>query len=596
MSDHRESSLLSQLSIDSYQRFFKISVMVYPFAALYLSRWVAAEERFGYLFLRGCIWLVLYGVERKSRNAQPFWLRVIALGYITAALAGNALLISAGGPDILTVLTHCSLILLGVLECAPAWSFFLGAVLLTLWRLISLAAGSSGSLVASGLPFSLGLSMFMAYRRGSSLRNLARLLTQQQLVNARLSHAVSLVDDCNALLRSRVQERETELKAARSSLTRAQADLVQSHQRQVKLQEGWLQAHRLETLERFGTGLSHSFSNAITSIWVGVERLREGQRSATFEAALDDIEEACDRSAEICRRMALTQAIAGTPERPFEVERQLRESLSLLQKSVNNKILLKIEGNFWVSGEPAILDQILWNVVLNACMASPQGEDIVITVARTSAETGVVRIQDRGIGIEPGIMPYIFEPFYTTRGPGQGHGLGLAIVKEGAERLGGHCSLDSQPGQGTTVSIELPVCPDQQREAPVKRMESPETPTHGLKVCLVEDQDTLRKLLVNHLRKHSHQLVVARCAEEVTLADDVQVLITDVTLPGMSGLELAHQWVGLNPGLKVVFMSGYPFEAGSVQLDPSCWVFVPKPFRLSELSEHLARLIEPAQA
>ncbi|MBS2037057.1 response regulator [bacterium] len=591
MTEEKTQALLTRLSTESYQRFFKTSVLVYPLAVLYLSRWVAPGDRPGYLLLRACVWLVLYTVERKSRNLERGWLRLIALGYVMVGLVGNALLLSAGGPNLLTVLIHATLVLLGFLETSPATAFLMGAILTFLWRLISLAAGSPAGLAASGLPFSMGLSLFMVYRRGSSLKNLARLLSQQEQVNARLSQAVSLVEDCNALLKARVQERESELKAAQLSLTQVQADLALSHQEQDRLQEQWLQAHRLETLERFGTGLSHSFSNAITSLWMGVERLRQDAPSLAFLTALDDIEEACDRSAEICRRMVPAGGVQRAAGKPFEVGRRLREGLGLLQKSVSNQILLNMEGDFWISGEPALLDQIVWNLVRNAALASNPQDPILIAATRISAELGEIRVEDRGSGIESGVIPFVFEPFYTTRGPGQGHGLGLAIVKEGVERLGGRCCLDSQAGEGTTVRIELPL-QSQQLEVAVVEAARAVTTTMGYNVCLVEDQETLRKLLSNYLVKQSHQVVVAGSAEEVTRSQDIQVLITDINLPGISGLDLAHQWVTENPSLKVIFVSGYPFEAGAVRLPTEAWVFVPKPFRLAELNEHLGRLME----
>ncbi|MFN8611820.1 MAG: ATP-binding protein [Vulcanimicrobiota bacterium] len=590
MSATREKAILSQLSVESYRRFFNVSVFIYPMAILYLSGWVPLPQRPGYLALRACVWVLLFAVERKSRKVRPVWLRLFTAGFLAVGLIGNALLISSGGPNLLTVLTHAALILLGVLEFAPPSAFFLGSVFLLMWRVISMTVSSQVGLAASGLPFSLGLSLFMVHRRGSALRHLARLLAQQEHVNTRLAQAVSLVDDCNGLLRARVEARNGELEEAQIRLTRVQSELVFSHQEQVKLQAEWLQACRLETLERFGKGLSHSFSNGITSLWMGVERLRIKPCTPDFQAALDDIEQACDRAAEICRRMALNQAISASAEKPLNVGRRLQDSLAWLQKSLNNPIVLQIEGNFWVSGETAVFDQIIWNLVRNASLASRPEEAITITVSCHSAGSGEVRIQDRGTGIDPEIMPYVFEPFYTTRGPGQGHGLGLSIVKEGAQRLGGSCSLESASGQGTTVSLKLPTCGDPPLEAPQPEAEGPRPLKEGLRLCLVEDQETLRKLIANYLRKNSHQLLVASSAEEVIPSQDVEVLITDVTLPGMSGLELAHQWTASHPGLKVIFMSGYPFDAGSVQMDPSSWVFLPKPFRLSQLLEHLDRL------
>ena len=590
MSATREKAILSRLSVDSFQRFFKVSANLYPVAILYLSSWVPPAQRPGYLALRACVWVLLIVVERQSRKVGPGWLRLFTAGFLAVGLIGNALLISSGGPNLLTVLTHAALILLGVLEFAPASAFFLGSVFLLMWRVVSVFVGSHAGLAASGLPFSLGLSLLMVYRRGGSLKHLARLLAQQEKVNARLAQAVSLVDDCNGLLQARVEARNRELEEAQIHLTQVRSELVVSHQQQVKLQAEWLQAYRLETLERFGKGLSHSFSNGITSLWMGVERLRNHPGGPEFQAALDDMEQACDRAAEICSRMTHNQAISPSRERPFSVGRRLQDSLDWLQKSLSNQILLHIQGNFWVSGEPAVFDQIVWNLILNASLASGPQKAIAINVTRHSADNGEVRIQDQGTGIAPNIMPYVFEPFYTTRGPGQGHGLGLSIVKEAVQRLGGSCSLESSLGQGTTVSITLPVCDEPQLEAPQPEKNSPQPLKEGLRLCLVEDQDTLRKLIANYLRKNSHQLVEASSAEEVIPSQDTQVLITDITLPGMSGLELAQRWTAIHPGLKVIFMSGYPFDAGSVQIDPNSWIFLPKPFRLSQLLEHLARL------
>jgi signal transduction histidine kinase len=591
LTESKERSLVEQLTLESYHRFFYMAILIYPWAVLYLSAWVPLDQRTGYLIWRACIWLFLYAMGRRARQFPLRWLRTLTVLYVTLGLLGNAQLLSVGGPNLLTVLAHAAFVLLGFLETEPASAYLMGAALSLLWCLISVAVGSPVGFAASGLPFSLGLSVFMVHRRGSSLRNLANLLSQQERVNARLAQAVSLLGDCNALLKARVEEREAELKAARERLTGVQADLLLSHQEQSQLQEQWLQADRLETLERFGVGLSHSFSNAITCIWLGVAQLRARSSSAAVGAALDDMEEACDRSSQICRRMVLAQGTQVAIDRPFDVHHRLQESLGLLRKSVTNQIFLNNEGTFWVSGEPSLLDQVIWNLVLNAASACQPGDPIEITVRRISPEVGEIRVEDRGKGIEATVMPFVFEPFFTTKGPGQGHGLGLAIVKEGVDRLHGRCSLESKPGEGTTVKVELPIFERQSAETPAARPVSAATQSEGFKICLVEDQDTLRKLLATYLRKQSHDVVVASCAEEPVLSTEVQVLITDVTLPGMSGLQLANLWVAQHPGLKVIFISGFPFEGDSVQLNPGSWVFVPKPFRFSELSEQLTRLM-----
>lgn len=584
-------TLLTRLLREGYQRFFRASAILYPPTILYFTHWVPRDQVAPYLLVRALLGVGVCYLGWTRRALPISAMRSITLLFIASAMIGNIQLVDFGGPNLITVLVHAGHLLFGFLEVETGWSLLMSVLLSLIWHFTARAAGGSGDFASSGLAFSLGIGLYIVVTRGASMRRMLRLSLDQDEVNRQMESALELVDAFNLELEQRVQERRLELGHAKTRLTAAYAELQASHQQQSQLQADWLQARRLEMLGRFASGLSHSFSNTVTSIWLGLHQLETPAEVFSSPTCLADIDTACDKSASICRRLLMSCGSHAVVDRPFEVNRQVQESLSLLRRAVPNPIQFTSESQaIFVLGDPSLLDQILLNLVLNAAGASLPEQTIEVTVEATGGCK--LSVKDYGSGIEPDTLERIFEPFFTTRADGQGHGLGLAIVTGAVERLHGSCTVASKPWEGTEFTVQLPPFAEEEQTQPEVRPAPAMAPPPLVRICLVEDQDALRKLVNNYLVKHSHQVSAFASAEEACLSDSVfDLLVTDISLPGRNGVDLAQQMAEQNPDLRVIFMSGYPFDAESVKIESKRWIFLPKPFRLSEFSQQLTLLL-----
>ena len=261
------------------------------------------------------------------------------------------------------------------------------------------------------------------------------------------------------------------------------------------------------------------------------------------------------------------------------------------------------------------MDQVLVNLVLNARDAMPAGGQLTIETAsveldedRLSAERLTVppglyvmlAVTDTGMGMDDATRARAFEPFFTTKPKGQGTGLGLATVYGIIDQSGGGIALDTAPGRGTAVRIYLPVT-----SATKDRDDQGETPTVIVRggtetLLLVEDNDSVRQVTAEALRRRGYTVYEARNAEEAlewsaTSRAKFDLLVTDVVMPGLSGPNLAARLVRMYPKLKVLYISGYTEDATAVQ--GNFWGGVPllqKPFTPTQLADRVRMALKSA--
>ncbi|HEX6390176.1 MAG TPA: ATP-binding protein, partial [Solirubrobacteraceae bacterium] len=206
--------------------------------------------------------------------------------------------------------------------------------------------------------------------------------------------------------------------------------------------------------------------------------------------------------------------------------------------------------------DPSQLEQVLVNLAVNARDAMPDGGTLSIAVGGVPGGVRIT-VADDGAGMEPEVRDHAFEPFFTTKEAGEGTGLGLATVHGVIVDAGGTVEIESEPGRGTTVTIFLP----ETTEAPVVHEEPASAGPRageGASVLVVEDQDPVRRQACRILQAHGYAVRDAPSADEALAAwEPVDVLVTDVVMPGMSGHQLAEQARARIPDLRVVFMSGH---------------------------------------
>jgi CheY-like chemotaxis protein len=338
------------------------------------------------------------------------------------------------------------------------------------------------------------------------------------------------------------------------------------------------QASKLETMGRLASGVAHDFANILTLISGYTEILLAHNSTGEGREELGEIRRAANRGATLVSQ--LLSFVRNQPSEPqavalnhvvSEVERMLRP---LIGEAIQVQLrLAPVLAK--VLADPVQLDQVLMNLLLNARDAMPNGGTILIATreeeldaqqaAALEMKAGpciTLTITDTGEGIDEDAMLRLFDPFFSTKPRGKGAGLGLSTVREIVRRYGGAVWAASVRGAGATFSVCLPkLC-----EAPEIRETNPaRLPASGGSeaVLVVEDEESVRRLLVQVLRTRGYQVLEA-CDGEAALAlfaergNAIQLVLTDVIMPKMSGTDLARRLLGLRPDLPMVLMSGYP--------------------------------------
>jgi CheY-like chemotaxis protein len=268
------------------------------------------------------------------------------------------------------------------------------------------------------------------------------------------------------------------------------------------------------------------------------------------------------------------------------------------------ELVVNVAPDAWpILFDPALLEQVLLNLALNARYAVAGGGTLTIDVSNLPEDApGTnhvrIRVSDDGVGMTPDTLLRVFEPFFTTKPRGEGSGMGLASTYGMVTGAGGTIEIASQPGQGTTVTVVLPSCEEVREErAPLSGVASTEPGGGGETVLLVEDDDVLREAIRRILSKNGFQVFpCANGTEALHILRNAHtgfdVLLTDVVMPKMHGPELANLIREEQPGIRVLFMSGY--AAGALgptnRLDEGC-VLLKKPFGQEQLLTKLRQVL-----
>jgi two-component system cell cycle sensor histidine kinase/response regulator CckA len=333
-----------------------------------------------------------------------------------------------------------------------------------------------------------------------------------------------------------------------------------SAEERAELEHRLAQAQRLESVGQLAGGVAHDFNNLLSVILTCV-----GFASRELPAdhpVRDDVEEigrAADRAAALTRQLLMFSRREVVKPEVLDVGSLARDLERLLNRTLSERIALRITvgpGLVPVLADRAQLEQVLINLAVNARDAMPEGGTLAIAVAR--AADGVrITVADDGLGMPEEVRDRAFEPFFTTKDPGEGTGLGLATVHGIVTDSGGTVDIESAPGRGTVVTIFLPGC-----QEPMRLAERPAEPGERAatmaRVLVVEDQEPVRRQACRILEAHGYEVIGAGAAEEALEGwQPVDVLVTDIVMPGMTGQQLAQIATERNPDLRVVYMSGH---------------------------------------
>ena len=383
-----------------------------------------------------------------------------------------------------------------------------------------------------------------------------------------------------------------------------------------RLQTQIVQSQKMESIGRLAGGVAHDFNNMLGVILGHAElATRDAEPGSELSAELSGIIRAAHRSADLTRQLLAFARKQTVAPRVIDLNQGVGDVMAMLCRLLGEEIRLiwSPAADLWpVRFDPAQIDQILVNFAANArdaiagigTLTIETSNQVVAPTASDSfdgcdrgrpgmpGEYVVLTVCDDGRGMTPEVLDHLFEPFYTTKELGQGTGLGLATVYGIVRQHGGCIDVSSAPGAGTTFRVYLPRAAGKIAEsiaAPVAGSEH--TPRgRGECVLLVEDEPSLLALDRTMLEELGYRVLAAETpSEALRLAggagEAIDLLLTDVILPEMSGRELAHRLAEARPGLRCVYMSGYTADvlAPNGHLEPGVR-FLAKPFTMGDLA------------
>jgi signal transduction histidine kinase/ActR/RegA family two-component response regulator len=361
------------------------------------------------------------------------------------------------------------------------------------------------------------------------------------------------------------------------------------------------QAQKMEAVGRLAGGVAHDFNNLLTAIAGYSEFLISGLQDDHLRRHAEEIKKASARAAALTGQLLAFSRRQVLQPRVLDLNAVVSDMDMMLRRLIGEDVELVnvLEPELGaVLADPTQLEQVIVNLAVNARDAMPQGGSVTIETANVG-EFVELRMTDTGIGMTEAERAQLFDPFFTTKVGGTG--LGLATVYGVVEQSGGSIEVDSAPGEGSSFRILLPAVEDPALPAAPDHDESPASGSET--VLLVEDELVVRRLVAEILETSGYTVLQAGdgpSALELLRrhADGIDLLITDVVMPGMSGPEVAERVVALRPGTEVLYISGYTDSAIDHHgvLEPGI-AFLQKPFSADELTRKVRTVLdgEPAQ-
>ncbi|MHA1152533.1 MAG: PAS domain S-box protein [Alphaproteobacteria bacterium] len=372
------------------------------------------------------------------------------------------------------------------------------------------------------------------------------------------------------------------------------------------------QAQKMEAVGQLTGGVAHDFNNLLGVIMGNAEIMAD--RVGVTDPQLNAILRATRRGAELTDRLLAFSRRQALAPKSIDLDELILGMTELLARTLGETILItasKTPGLWCAVADPGQLENALINLAINARDAMPGGGKLVVETVnfplrdRSVAETHGVStgdyvsllVADNGHGMTPEVLARAADPFFTTKGVGQGSGLGLSMVEGFARQSGGFMTIESSPGAGAMVKVVLPRA-EKDSERPTSDKKAKEPRARGETILVVEDDPDVRALAVSILKRLSYRVVEAqdgRAALEVLREPEpIDLILTDVVLPGgLSGPEMVTQSRGWRPGVRALFMSGYATDDLNDQdrLDAASEL-LSKPFRRAELAERVRSALD----
>ena len=391
-----------------------------------------------------------------------------------------------------------------------------------------------------------------------------------------------------------------------------------SEEEKRRLQEQLVQSQKMEAVGQLAGGIAHDFNNLLTAI-TGYSELLLGELNPEDlrRSHAEEIRKAGERAASLTQQLLAFSRRQVLEPKILDVNTVVSDIERMLRRLIGEHIELKTrkEADIWkVRADPGQIEQAILNLVINARDAMPRGGVLAIetanakldeTFALSHAPTQpgdyvLVAVSDTGVGITDDVKVRLFEPFFTTKERGKGTGLGLSTTYGIIKQSGGYLWCETEVGSGTTFRVFLPRV-DEPVTHPEPRPTPPPIHPGDETVLLVEDEPEVRSLVQRILKTQGYTVVTAANPDEALAVarefkGTIQVMVTDVVMPGMSGLQLAERLMPTRPNMRVLFVSGYTHDAIGHQgvLDPGT-AFLQKPFTPNALARKVREVLEGAR-
>ncbi|HMA54928.1 MAG TPA: ATP-binding protein, partial [Acidobacteriota bacterium] len=366
------------------------------------------------------------------------------------------------------------------------------------------------------------------------------------------------------------------------------------------------QAQKMEAVGRLAGGVAHDFNNVLTVILGYLELLQPNLSAKDARLAqLDEIRKAAERAAGLTRQLLAFSRKQVLQPTVLDLNAVVKDMEKMLERLIGEDIRVETRlasGLGPVLADRGQIEQVIMNLAVNARDAMPRGGTLLLETAdganrdRTGFEQpaspdscAMLAVSDTGCGMNATTMAHLFEPFFTTKEKGKGTGLGLATVFGIVKQSGGHIKVESEPDRGSTFRIFLPYAAKEKPLAGAGPAVAAPLPKGSETILLTEDEAALRRMAREMLVRAGYAVIEASSAEEALAQaaahpGSIDLLLTDVVMPGESGPELARRLGEARPGIAVLYMSGYTHEAvGLNGVLPPGIHFIQKPFTRSSL-------------
>ncbi len=351
-----------------------------------------------------------------------------------------------------------------------------------------------------------------------------------------------------------------------------------------RLEEQFREAQKLESIGRLAGGVAHDFNNLLTVI-IGYSELVLSTLEPSHPVwdSVSEVKKAGERASALTRQLLTFSRRQVVQPRVLDLNAIINDAEKMFERLVGEDVFFStvLDGALWpVMADPGAMQQVLLNLVVNARDAMPGGGRLIIETANVQVDAHVaaqhhgmkpgpyilLSVSDTGVGMDAGTRARIFEPFFTTKPKGSGTGLGLSTCYGIVTQTGGWIGVYSELGRGSTFKVYLPAT---KGGLPTSALgETAATPGGTETVLVVEDQEEVRRFTSDVLRHYGYTVLVAASGDEALTvlsehSGDVDIIVTDLVMPGMTGRELADRVAAARPGIPTLFMSGYSDEVAT---------------------------------